>query len=419
VLKGGLEGKRGLVLVLALAIAIRLAFFLVARPWDEAVVASRVVTGDSIEYNGIASNILRDFDFRSSYEWRCPGYPAFLAAIYGIFGIKPWLVVLVQLLLGVASVALVYAVGMEILGPGAALLGSLVYTLDFATVQNILPHLPDTLLVTLLLGSVWMLLRGVRRDRMMDLVFGGILFGLAALVKPIAQYLPVLAVPWILFFSGRGWKRAMAMALVLCFFFALTVLPWVGRNFALYGHASMSAQPWYSMLYYNVALTEMARTGKTYDQVKGELSELAGREGVNGIENPYSQAELYKKMAVRYIRNHPLPFAIENAKGVVRMFTNTNLGKTTLLGMAVAISLALGYLLASVGALRLIQSGEYAALALLSGVPLYFTMLTGVIGGSRYRLPLMPFISLLGGVALTGLFSSAAGRWAKRKSSSS
>jgi 4-amino-4-deoxy-L-arabinose transferase-like glycosyltransferase len=414
-----MEARRGssrlFLCLLAFATLVRLAYFVHARPWDDRVAATAIVVGDATEYNGVAQNILRDFNFASTFEWRCPGYPTFLAAIYYLFGTKPWLVVLLQLFLNIASVALVYGIGEALTGPGVGLLGAFLYSIDYFTLDNIVTHLPDTLMVFMLLAAVWTLLLAMRRDRAMLYMVSGLILGLAILVKPILQYFPAAAVLFLLVFSCAGWKRRLSMAAVFLLFLALPVAPWLGRNFIRYDHAALSAQPWYSMLYYNVALTEVSRTGRSYEEIKAQFQDQARRAGAEQVENPFDQAAIYQKISLRYIRQYPLLFARENGKGMVRMFASTNLGKVGLVPLALAAILGVLYLFAFAGAWRLTLEKNFIALSLLTGALLYFTLLTGVIGGARYRLPLVPFYSLLSAVGLIGIASSLRRRAAPEK----
>jgi hypothetical protein len=95
-----------LALVLAGSLALRLAF---AVFWPGSVEWS-----DARGYHELALHILHDGTFPSAF--RSPGYPAFVAAVYAVFGESQLPVLLIQSLIGTLGVWMTYLLGIEILG---------------------------------------------------------------------------------------------------------------------------------------------------------------------------------------------------------------------------------------------------------------------------------------------------------------
>src|SRR5258705_13415485 len=129
------RGRYALPGILFLALALRLAFFAVERPWDEPVENGLVLAGDARGYHMMARTLLASGEF--TYEpgdppdaLRTPGYPGFIAAIYALFGPHPWIVLLFQTLLDVAACALLYRLASAAFGVVAGRWAALAYALD-------------------------------------------------------------------------------------------------------------------------------------------------------------------------------------------------------------------------------------------------------------------------------------------------
>lgn len=116
-----------------------------------------------------------------------------------LFGVNSWAILLPQVLLGVASVALVYASVRRTFGPGAGLVaGALLALTPVATLMFRYDN-PDALLVFLMVAAVWALLRGVESGRTRWVVLCGALIGLGFLTKQLQVMLivPGLALAYV------------------------------------------------------------------------------------------------------------------------------------------------------------------------------------------------------------------------------
>lgn len=63
---------------------------------------------DDLDYHNLAKTLLETGRFHSTY--RAPGYPAFVALVYAIFGPRPFAVYAVQCVLFAASLGIIAAV---------------------------------------------------------------------------------------------------------------------------------------------------------------------------------------------------------------------------------------------------------------------------------------------------------------------
>jgi 4-amino-4-deoxy-L-arabinose transferase-like glycosyltransferase len=166
------------------------------------------------------------------------GYPAALGAVYALVKHTPIPDNLVlasgffNVFLGVATVALGYAVARRLFNTSVGLLSAL----WLAVFPNLIFHtgtfLSETLFNFLIMASLLVLLADDWRERPPSrarmLTFGAVL-GLSALVRPISLlFLPIVAIVW--WYAGFGWRRALestGLALVMA---AAVIAPWTIRN---------------------------------------------------------------------------------------------------------------------------------------------------------------------------------------------
>ncbi|MEU0493984.1 glycosyltransferase family 39 protein [Mycobacterium sp. NPDC006124] len=117
-----------------------------------------------------------------------------------IFGVSSWSIQLPQVLLGVASVALLYVIVKKQFGPAAGLIAGVTLALTPVATLMFRYDNPDALLVFLMVASVWALLRAVHDGRTRWLVSCGVLLGMGFLTKQLQVLLvvPGLALTYLL-----------------------------------------------------------------------------------------------------------------------------------------------------------------------------------------------------------------------------
>jgi 4-amino-4-deoxy-L-arabinose transferase-like glycosyltransferase len=133
-----------------------------------------------------------------------------------LFGLSSWSILVPQALMGVATVALLYAAVRRTAGPAAGLLAGTVLALTPVAVLMFRFNNPDALLTLLLVGAAYATLRAVEAGRARWLVLAAALVGLGFLTKMLQAYLvlPALAAAWLLAAPvGRGRRlRGLAAA---------------------------------------------------------------------------------------------------------------------------------------------------------------------------------------------------------------
>jgi 4-amino-4-deoxy-L-arabinose transferase-like glycosyltransferase len=236
--------RRRLVAILVVSLGIRLGVWglVVAddprRFWD----------ADTWSYHWPARALLEHGEFAPSPEKlgvaetsRTPGYPAFLALVYTVFGESAAAVSLVQILVGVVTVALTFAIGRRLAGPEAGLAGALVFALDpvSLTFHEIL--MTEALFVFLVTAAAVAGLRALSTSGAAAAAAVGFWIALATLVRPASYF---LALPVALVLAGLLSRapsaRRLAVAAAVLAPVILLVGGWQLRNYARTSHADFS-----------------------------------------------------------------------------------------------------------------------------------------------------------------------------------
>jgi 4-amino-4-deoxy-L-arabinose transferase-like glycosyltransferase len=143
-----------------------------------------------------------------------PGSLWIMAVSGRVFGFSSWSMLVPQALMGVASVALLYAAVRRVAGPGAGLLAGAVLALTPAAITMFRYNDPDALLVLLLVAAAYAVVRAIEAARTRWLVVAGTLAGFAFLTKTGQAFVPLpgLALAY-LFAAPTGFGRRVGQLL--------------------------------------------------------------------------------------------------------------------------------------------------------------------------------------------------------------
>ncbi|OGT54520.1 MAG: hypothetical protein A3E01_08860 [Gammaproteobacteria bacterium RIFCSPHIGHO2_12_FULL_63_22] len=228
-----------LLLILILAISAFIQFTVVSK-----TIVDDPLRADAGEYFSYAYNLHHYETFSLARTWvgappenapapdsiRSPGYPLFLLMAgtprpIAMYGLR---VTYLQAALGVLSVWMIYLIAVPLLGQGLALLAALLTATapQLATISTYL--LTESLFLFLLIASVLSLITALRTERRAFFVVTGLLWGLCSLVRPTAEFFPVLGLLAVLLVPRLRGYRANALLGFACFVAVLS--PWLIRN---------------------------------------------------------------------------------------------------------------------------------------------------------------------------------------------
>lgn len=199
---------------------------------------------------------------------RTPGYPAFLAAVYTVFGIgNQMAVVIVQGLAYAAICIVVFLIGRRVLNERAGLIAAWL-TAAFSPLPYFAALAMTELWTTFLLTLTVIVTFKARESRSLWLAAAaGLLAGATALTRPVFVLLPfalfgtVMLVDW--FRNSTRWLLAIAVAL-------LTLAPWFTYNYIHFQRFTMSPANGFGR-----AVWEASWQGRWSGRLQNELTQLA------------------------------------------------------------------------------------------------------------------------------------------------
>jgi len=388
---------------------------------------------------------------------RTPLYPLWVAGGYRLLGPDPARIVWLHWLLEALTTALVMRLGREVGDARVGLGAGLCYALNGSTQRYTGVLYSETLLLTALTAALWLTARVARRPRPGRAALAGVGWGLALLVKPNAQYLALAAGGWLAL-AGRDGRQRLRLGLAFGVAMGAALAPWLLRNHALLGRATLSTAFQENLARVSVVATLAEAQGiaaepwtPTWEALYTSLADAAGeRHGWTpqaALTLPCPERELRRAQLATVAREivlaHPAAFVRGHLRGVARSLrdlgyqtwypaltgrTWASTGRVADLGPRLAASLRIGAVGDALHALWLERVlyppldafllwwgllagriavawlalrgwrrlGWRAPLAwLLVGAAAYFILLPGPIAYDRFYLPAIPAVVVL------------------------
>ncbi len=279
--------RRATAALAALAFAARMAWGLAARvppAWDgELYERGARAIASGLGYSCFMFGPRADPHVPTAYY--PVGYPSFLAGLYALFGVAPWVVALGGALAGSATVALTHRLALRVASrPAHAHAAALALALMPAQIVFAAAPMTETLWGALLTLAVWLAARGARGH------WVGAALAAATYVRPqaivLAPLLPLVA-------SGTA-RQKLSRALVTALTTLALVAPWTARNCrAIDGCALVSANGGS-----NLAVGAVPRADGTY-------LALTADDGCRGVVGEAARDRCWRRVAWGHIRAHP------------------------------------------------------------------------------------------------------------------
>ena len=162
-----------------------------------------------------------------------PLYPYLLALSYSVFGHSQLAVFMWQMVIGMASILLVYAISRRYFDTVIALVAALLATLSSVLLMHELLLLRDTLIVFAGLLVLWLTSLAVERRTWYWWAATGAALGMALMLKGIFNVCLVGLLPLIVILCWRKWKAMAVSAAALVGGLLLAQAPLMARNLAV------------------------------------------------------------------------------------------------------------------------------------------------------------------------------------------
>ena len=220
----------------AAALALRLAWVLLANPNPSLAggdgpfylhLANQIARGNGMQFNGMPMAVVG------------PVYPAYIAGLQLLVG-EPLIQETArvgQALLSAVLALVLYAIGCRLHSSAAGLWAAGLFALDLRFIVEAGSISTETLFSLMLMLTVLAYLQARAHAKPAWWMIAGVLAGLTALTRAVAQLLPfvLLAHVWL----QRRPRVAGRHQLLLLAGFAVAVAPWVARNWVVFGSPSI------------------------------------------------------------------------------------------------------------------------------------------------------------------------------------
>jgi hypothetical protein len=434
--------------LLGLLLRIPVLLLVIADP------ARAVPPGDAPGYLQLAVNLLRYGVFSQGSvapylpdAIRTPGYPLFLALVFGMAGISVIAVVVAQSILHALTGVMVLRLGEKEFGSiRVGVIGALIWLV--APIPSIFSGilLSEIIFTFLFLLLLWCLSAPSLRRA----AIGGAVLGAGIMVRPIAVLLWPAMLPALVWGSNR--RRALTKCALFSATLAAVVAPWIYRNVLVFGKPTLAAVQGYNLLYYNAAGYVGLRDGLNLEKARAVVDEEYHdylREKNLHPATSVEESDAMSAAAVRILAADPIRSIIFNGWDSLNGFrpgvsyfymfiapdsmtpndtladnlspAASHLDRPEILLTAVLLSAFYGmlFLLAAAGLIRLIWIRSWKILVGL-GLPCAVLMYSpGLSSNARFRIPIEPVLCLLAAVALSDLFPRLLARFRRASSISS
>ena len=195
------------------------------------------------------------------YTLRGPGYPAFLALVFGVLGKGLHLPVLLFCVLGALTCVPVYRVGCWFGGSAAGTVAALLLALNLTSIAHAPFYLSDTLFA---LVTAWMLFffaRFYSHRRLPDLWLALFLDAAGTLIRPTGLLWIVPCLFLVLVFQKLSMRQRLLGAAGCLLIFAAVLTPWMYRNSLAGGGFRLDTNVGNTLYYHNCAALVSVVTG--------------------------------------------------------------------------------------------------------------------------------------------------------------
>ncbi len=418
---------------------LRIILYFLFQPYNH---LDEVIFQDSKEYHQLALQFFKSGNFiinNSTIDTlRTPGYPLFIWVIFVLFGIKVHLVLFAQIFLNLASVYILFLICGNLFNKKIGFLAALLLSLELDHLYFIYSLLTDTLFVFLLLLSTLYLTYFLKNEKPKYLILSTFIIGIATLVKPIGMFYPSVLLFILVIYTVRNKKRSFSYIIknftVILVLFCLTISPWLVRNYSLYDYFRLSTITGISLLNWNAAITIQNSEKRPMSEIRNELNSLAIKnETKENLDNPFYKSKVQGDLALDYIQKHKVEYLRSSLLGMINIYSSlgykefshrffrtldysptmdtggfykfsttshrlNSLSPGVILTRIIfVIYLLFSYITALLGIILLLKQKRFVLVLFLISVIAFFTILIGIVGLARYKLPISPFYLMFSG----------------------
>jgi 4-amino-4-deoxy-L-arabinose transferase-like glycosyltransferase len=414
-----LENKR-LVSIVFIALCLRFILFLAVEPWKDEFLKERIIGSDGPGFHKLAVNLVEHNVF--SHEdyapfvpntHRTPVYPSFLALVYSIFGYKPYIAILLQLVIASLTCIFTYKIGKTLFSEKIAFLAAIFMTVEYSSILYSNYLLADTLFSFIFIIHIYCLVIFFRGNTIKYLIFSAIFLGISTLCRPVTVYFFIFLIAAFCMHYRNNRRKGIIPYVILASVFLLIITPWMIRNSIVDGKFLVSSQQiavlnW-SLPGFMHARTEQNQNNKTMQKESTNSGTLEEKNIMNAI---LSDSKRYTKGMLRFfmtvgssgfpkllgISSHPM-HREDWDRGIlktVKIVAKRKSGLERIIFIWGLTFLIFLYSLICCGVFMAIRTKNLNKIVLYILIIAYFTIASASFAyAARYRVPIMPYIIIL------------------------
>ncbi len=389
-------------------IAILIASALVRLSWVMYIGLGAPPQRDDYEYHHLALSLTQGEGYQVDerpYFHRAPGYVLFLTPFYAL---APYVETgqFINIALGIVAVFLAYLLARRCFGPLVGLISAGICAIYPLLIKYCPLILSENLIVPLNLTLVLLLLAPFNSGGKRALtysMFAGFILALAILTRPM-MLSALLFLPLSILLAGRGFKYTIIHSFLITTVAVACLVPWTLYNHHRTGH-------WIPIVTNSGRLLAASNNPKILEEdnpfKKYDIyfpDEILSAEQKAELTNapPWVEDEALQKAILNYLSEHPRLIPRLLGKKIVDLFDPWPENHPRIFRLVHLFSFAPVMLLALWGLVLWAFRGPRKYLLMLAvALPTIFSALI-FWAGSRFRLPMEPFIIILAslGVAI-------------------
>ncbi len=397
-----LKSNRDIILIVCIAFAVRVSVV--------GVLHYTGYTADEKEYISLATKLSEGKPFLdSNNEWstKAPLFPFMLSLVFRLFGTGLLIPHVLGCALGAAVVLLSFRLCQQLLTDrSTALSAAWMVALhpSFIVYADVLQT--ETMYLVFVLLAFLFVGRTETSNSLAEPAMLGLVAAMATLTRAVFfGFFPLLLL--VIAWMNRS-RRIGAKILVALGVWCVMLVPWTMRNYSIH-NAFVPVSSWSGISF---LLGNNPYSNGTWSGKPGFADWFAAKAEENGIDigrsTEIERSALGKKLALEFIASQPQEMM---KLALVKLYMHwvypiTNSDSNTKLQ---ALCVVADIVLYALGGLGLIAVGTKRKMAPLLAAIIFFTVLQVLMHcESRYRLPIMPFISILAAAGLSVLIDTRA-----------
>jgi len=396
------DTKRLLLFIVVIGLVFRIMFVVMFPDIGEGALM------DSQKYQKVAVHILQGRGFceyiRKPSAFAPPLYPTFLAGIFLIFGKSILAVKIIQAIIGALIIPIVFKTGRLLFNYKVGLISAGIVAVypDLVVISAYL--YTETLYLLFSTIAFYLMIKGVKQSKgKSPWILGGFFLGLGLLTRHILIIFPFFLIfVFFIFKSMRPYiKRAVLMMLV-CY---AVVTPWIIRNYIQFHEFIPIARGARAGLWVGSYLPHQGEF--RYSETREKAFEEAG-----SFNNLVERDKILFSKAVKTIMQHPWAYVSLTAKKFFeyffQLYKNVPNGQPRATNFIVLFTLATSYylilLFTFIGVT--VSRKEWRNYIIIFSLFLYSGIVHSMtVSVPRYRMPLYPFLAVLGAFGVYSLVS--------------